>query len=151
PLARPTRRHQRDSPRLGPRQARAARSVGRGRLLVISRMEQARSRVASVVLQFVAPLVGVAAAVAAISTVASARVDTARVRAPVGSSYSVQIQAVFNHAGNPVLVANFFPNGSLATAHWSICSPAPNGTCVAVRTSLRTLAPGPRPAGTVFR
>ena len=40
-VARPTDRDQRDPPRLGSEQARAARSVGCGRLLAVSRMEQA--------------------------------------------------------------------------------------------------------------
>ena len=45
-------RHPRDPPRLGSEQARAARSVGCGRLLAISRMEQALPSVDAVVLQF---------------------------------------------------------------------------------------------------
>src|SRR6185312_1009576 len=65
--------------------------------------------------------------------------------------YSVDIQAVFNLRGNPWLVANFSPNGSLATAHWSICSPPPKRVCVPRRTPHQALEPGPRPAGTVFR
>jgi hypothetical protein len=65
--------------------------------------------------------------------------------------YSVQIQAVFNLRGNPWLVANFSPNGSLATAHWSICSPPPMRKCVPRRTPHQALEPDPRPAGTVFR
>ena len=66
--------------------------------------------------------------------------------------YSVQIQSIFNLRGNPLLVANFSPNGSLATAHWSICSPPPKRKCVPRRTGGHALLqPGPRPAGTVFR
>jgi hypothetical protein len=65
--------------------------------------------------------------------------------------YSVDIQAVFNLRGNPWLVANFSPNGSLATTHWSICSPPPEGKCVPRRTRHQALEPGPRAAGTVFR
>src|SRR5271165_1641052 len=51
-LARPTDRDPRDPPRLGSKQARAARSVGCGRLLAISRMGQALPSVDAVVLQF---------------------------------------------------------------------------------------------------
>lgn len=60
---------------------------------------------------------------------------------------SVQIQAVFDRAGNPLLVANF--NG--ATPSWTICSPASAGACHAVAgTKHGLLDPGPEPAGTVF-
>jgi hypothetical protein len=49
-------------------------------------------------------------------------------------------------------VANFSPNGSLATANWSICAPPPKRKCVPRRTGGHgLLRPGPRPAGTVFR
>ncbi|MBV9802710.1 MAG: hypothetical protein JO130_05950 [Solirubrobacterales bacterium] len=66
--------------------------------------------------------------------------------------YGVDIQAVFTAAGNPLLVANFSPNGALATPHWSICAPPPQGTCTAAATvsKVDTLAPGPEPAGTRF-
>ena len=54
-LARPTDRDPRDPPRLGSEQARAARSVGCGRLLAVSRMGQALPSVDAVVLQFLTP------------------------------------------------------------------------------------------------
>ncbi len=54
-LARSTDRYQRDPPRLGSEQTRAARSVGCGRLLAVSRLEQALTRVAAIVLQLVTP------------------------------------------------------------------------------------------------
>ncbi len=54
-LARPTDRDPRDPPRLGSKQARAARSVGCGRLLAISRMGQALPSVDADVLQLLTP------------------------------------------------------------------------------------------------
>lgn len=63
----------------------------------------------------------------------------------------VEIQAVFTSAGNALLVANFSPDGSLATPRWSICSPRPGRSCVAAHTRQAALNPGPRPRGTVFR
>ena len=60
---------------------------------------------------------------------------------------SVEIQAVFDTAGNPLLVANF--NGEGPTPSWTVCSPA--GTCSAAPTTPHaTLEPGPEPAGTGF-
>jgi hypothetical protein len=108
--------------------------------------------VAGVVLTVV--VVGAGGAAAVIDGVAGARARTAPVRGPAGTSsvrYSIQIQAVFNRSGNPVLVANFSPDGSLATARWSICSPPPKRTCVPGHARDHALEPGPRPAGTVFR
>lgn len=64
--------------------------------------------------------------------------------------YSVQIQAVFSPSGDPALVANFSPNGALATPRWSICSP-PRYICVSARARHHELSPGRHPAGTVFR
>lgn len=65
--------------------------------------------------------------------------------------YSVQIQAVFDAAGNPLLVANFSPNGSLAQASWSICRPPDVSRCKPAAAVSRGLEPGAEPAGTVFR
>jgi len=77
-------------------------------------------------------------------------------RSAVNSSargqYSVSIQAVFDLAGNPSLVANFSPDGSLAVPEWSICRPPEVSVCSpAVRTAHAILSPEPEPAGTVFR
>jgi hypothetical protein len=59
----------------------------------------------------------------------------------------VQIQAVFDSAGNPSLIAN--SGGS--TPSWTICSPAPGSACHPVpRTKHAILNPGPEPAGTAF-
>ena len=91
---------------------------------------------------------------AVLDDVAGARGRIRPASKPAGGSsvrYSVQIQAVFNRAGNPLLVANFSPNGSLAIPRWSICAPPSGSICVAGRTHDRALEPGPRPAGTVFR
>src|SRR5206468_5395645 len=54
-LLRPTDRNSRDPPRLGSRQARAARSVGCGRLLAISRVEPALPSIDADVLPLLTP------------------------------------------------------------------------------------------------
>jgi hypothetical protein len=62
---------------------------------------------------------------------------------------AVLIQAVFDNAGNPSLVANF--TGAGPPPRWSICSPAPTSACHAVPKARHAiLDPGPEPAGTVF-
>jgi hypothetical protein len=67
----------------------------------------------------------------------------------VSRGYSVSIQAVFDTRGNPLLVANFSPNGGLAKPHWAICRPG--ATCTPAGKHHRKLEPGAQPAGTVFR
>ena len=82
----------------------------------------------------------------------------AAARAPVvptshrarASVYGVAIQAVFNGAGNPLLVANFSPDGSLATPHWSICPPDSGGACTIAAAKDGSLETGPEPARTRF-
>jgi hypothetical protein len=109
-------------------------------------------RTAGVVLVVAAVCGGGAAS--AIDGVAGARARSVHAPTPARISsvrYSVEIQAVFDLAGNPLLVANFSPNGSLATARWSICAPPPKSTCVPRHVGDHALEPGPRPAGTVFR
>ena len=69
--------------------------------------------------------------------------------APPATACGVGIQAVFDAAGNPELVANFSPDGGLAKARWSICSP-PDVTRCTPTPHLVALRPGPVPAGTVF-
>lgn len=83
----------------------------------------------------------------AVATGASFASSAHRERAP---GYGVQIQAVFSAAGNPVLVANFVPNGALATAHWSICPPSAQSTCSVAASRHGALTTGPEPAGTRF-
>jgi hypothetical protein len=62
---------------------------------------------------------------------------------------TVQIQAVFDPDGDPLLVANF--NGAGLPPRWSICSPAPKSSCDHLEQTKRSsLRPGPEPAGTVF-
>jgi len=62
---------------------------------------------------------------------------------------TVQIQAVFDPAGDPLLIANF--NGAGLPPRWAICSPAQGGTCEHLKQTKRSsLAPGPEPAGTAF-
>jgi len=64
--------------------------------------------------------------------------------------YGIDIQADYNRDGNPGLVANFAPNGGLATASWAICRPPDTRACVATGQRV-VLEPGPTPAGTVFQ
>jgi hypothetical protein len=73
--------------------------------------------------------------------------STHRPRPP---TYGVSIQDVFNAAGNPLLIANFSPDGSLATPRWSICLPDSGGPCTPAATKDHALEPGPEPAGTRF-
>ena len=68
---------------------------------------------------------------------------------PSAESFGVSIQAVFDGAGNPLLVANFSPDGSLATVGWAICPPGGAG-CHSVGTARGELQPGPEPAGARF-
>jgi hypothetical protein len=65
--------------------------------------------------------------------------------------YSVDIQAVYDQNGNPSLVANFAPNGALATPRWSICPPPNSSTCTPASSTSQELTPGPTRAGTVFQ
>lgn len=66
--------------------------------------------------------------------------------------YGVEIQAIYDNAGNPVLNANFSPNGALATPSWSICGPADVNTCTPTTANHEgELTAGPTPAGTVFQ
>ena len=71
-----------------------------------------------------------------------------RVR-PSAESFGVSIQPVFDAAGNPLLVANFSPDGSSATVGWAICRPG-GASCRSVGTNHGELQPGPEPAGTRF-
>jgi len=67
------------------------------------------------------------------------------------SSYGVDIQAVYDKAGNPSLVANFRPDGGLARPRWSICSPSDPDLCTPTNRATPFLDAGPTPAGTVFQ
>ena len=66
------------------------------------------------------------------------------------SRYHIDIQAIFDGRGNPALVANFSPNGGLATPRWLVCPPAHPAICGPARTDGQFLKAGPTPAGTVF-
>lgn len=58
-------------------------------------------------------------------------------------------QQLFGLDGNPTLVANFVPDGSLATPSWAVCPPgAP--ACQPAGVTNQLFAPGPAPAGTAF-
>lgn len=65
-------------------------------------------------------------------------------------SYGVDIQAVYDKAGNPSLVANFVPDGALAKPRWSICEPPNTSVCKPAKSTGQFLNPGPTLAGTVF-
>lgn len=77
----------------------------------------------------------------------AARVNR-RIAAPL--SYGVDIQTVYDKAGNPTLVANFSPDGGLAKPSWSTCPPPNVNICIPTNKS-EFLEPGPTPAGTVFQ
>ena len=66
------------------------------------------------------------------------------------TSYGVDIQAVYDTAGNPSLVANFASDGGLAKPRWSICSPPNVNICTRAHSASQFLTPGSTPAGTVF-
>ncbi len=51
------------------------------------------------------------------------------------TSYGVDIQAIYDTAGNPSLVANVAPDGGLATPRWSICSPPNVNICTPARSA----------------
>jgi|SRR5579875_843679 len=65
--------------------------------------------------------------------------------------HGVAIQAVYDPSGNPVLDANFTPNGALAKPRWSICAPPDTRVCRTVASSSQELIPGPTGAGTLFK
>lgn len=74
----------------------------------------------------------------------------ASARPTAGSvAYGVDIQAVFDRRGDPVLVANFAPDGSLAEPSFSVCPPD-GGGCTPAESTDRELQPGSEPAGSVF-
>jgi hypothetical protein len=68
-----------------------------------------------------------------------------------GSSYGIDIQAIYDQNGNPVVGANFRPKANLASPSWEICSPPNASTCTPANSDLQSLEPGPSPAGTVFQ
>jgi hypothetical protein len=61
-------------------------------------------------------------------------------------AYGVDIQEVFDGNGNPSLVANFVPDGGLATPSWEVCDPG----CRPVAPG-QGLTPGHTAPATVFR
>ncbi len=65
------------------------------------------------------------------------------------TNYRVSIQAIYDTAGHPSLVANFAPDGGLAKPRWSICSP-PNVNVCTPASATQFVTPGPTRAGTVF-
>ena len=87
------------------------------------------------------------------------RVAEHKLSAP--STFGVEIQAVYDAAGDPSLVANFTPDGGLAKPRWSICSPPDLNVCTPASRAGQPSAPaghasqfldaGPTAAGTVFQ
>lgn len=65
--------------------------------------------------------------------------------------YGVVIQAVYDRNGNPLLGANFSPDGALAKPRWSICAPPTTSVCKPVAGSSQELTPGATAPGTVFK
>jgi hypothetical protein len=65
--------------------------------------------------------------------------------------WGVTIQAVYDQHGDPVLGANFSPNGGLAKPHWRICAPPHTSVCEPAGSGSQELSPGATSSGTVFR
>lgn len=57
-------------------------------------------------------------------------------------------QAVYEKSGQPLLVANFVPDGSLASPSWVRCDEA--GRCIPGPAANAVWEPGPTPSGTTF-
>jgi len=65
-------------------------------------------------------------------------------------SFDVVItQELLARDGNPSLVANFTPDGSLATPSWAVC-PLQAAACTSAGVTNQSFEPGPEPAGTTF-
>jgi hypothetical protein len=96
-------------------------------------------------------VVGVAATAVAVAsgTSRSTSSGSSTHGARIADRYSVDIQAVYTGAGEPLLGANFFPNGALATPHWSICRPPDVSACTPTVAG-QELRPGSTRPGTVF-
>jgi len=59
-------------------------------------------------------------------------------------------QETFGADGNPLLIANFAPDGGLATPSWAVC-PADVPGCVPAGVTNQVFQPGPEPTGTMFQ
>lgn len=93
-------------------------------------------------------VVSLGAIVAIASAIGSATAAKSHLRVARATRFSVTIQKVFTRAGDPLLVANFSPNGSLAVPRWRICQP--QRLCGTRAKANQVLMPGPEPAGTRF-
>jgi hypothetical protein len=99
------------------------------------------------------PTVGAVGVAGASGGPSSAHPRVAAPKAHAGStpnSYGVDIQASYDSAGDPSLVANFSPDGGLAKPRWSTCSP-PNLNVCTPTSATQFLNAGATPAGTVFQ
>jgi hypothetical protein len=68
--------------------------------------------------------------------------------------YGIEIQAIADNAGDPVLVANFSPDGAPATPAWAICRSPDRHACTPARPKIELvgeLDAGHQPVGTVFQ
>lgn len=90
----------------------------------------------------------VVVAVLILSGPATGRLQPERRTPRVAVGDSVSIQAIFDDSGDPVVGANFVPDGSLAKATWEICEP--ERACRSAVSSGWTVQPGAEPAGTRF-
>jgi hypothetical protein len=86
--------------------------------------------------------------IAGLSASAISVIAPAGARPGKATGYGVAVQAVFDPAGHPVLVANFTPNGSLATPRFSVCRP--DRGCESLAARQGPLRSGPEPPGTLF-
>jgi len=58
-------------------------------------------------------------------------------------------QQLFDRDGNPWLIANFAPDGALATPSWAVCAPGA-AACTPAGVTDQSFRAGPTPAGTTF-
>ncbi len=66
-------------------------------------------------------------------------------------NFHIEIQATHGSRGDPSLVANFSPDGSLATARWAICMPPNVSVCTPAKSASQFLQPGASAPGTIFQ
>ena len=85
-----------------------------------------------------------------ILALAAATLALAAPHASAASGYGVQVsQELLTSTGDPSLVANFSPDGSLATPNWAVCAPDA-ATCAPAGVTNQFFSPGPTAAGTTF-
>lgn len=91
--------------------------------------------------------IAVSLAVLALASPASALATPAP---PLSPAPHVEItQQLFGLDGNPWLVANFAPDGALATPSWAVCAPG-SSSCAPAGVTDQVFNRGPVPVGTAF-